>query len=104
MCKKPPVPEDKDVPDLAKLIERATEDGTLSGPKKRGTPAKAASTPVKGKGVAGVKHKAEETPSKPSKMVKVEVTTEDDEESGSVEESDDEIDVKEAEVKEELCA
>lgn len=97
MCKKPPVPDDKEVPDLDELIKRATENGTLTTARKRSTPVKANTTPVKGKGSAARnKRKAEEeTPSKPSKMAKVE-------------EEDDDIESKEeleepSELEEDFC-
>jgi hypothetical protein len=93
MCKKPPVPEDLDVPDLDKLIENAIANGTLTSSHTKRSPAKAQSTPVKAKSTptAGLKRKGkemkgamdnesdEEKTETPSKMVKVEAQYEEEE-------------------------
>jgi hypothetical protein len=92
MCKKPPVPEGMDVPDLEELIKRAADEGTLTRSNKKGSAAKDPATP-RGK---GTKRKAEDTPvSAKAKAAKMEGDAELDVEGEDVSDDD---------VKEELVA
>ncbi len=58
MCKKAPIPDGMDVPDLDELIKRALDDGTLTRANRKGGASKDPATP-KGR---GTKRKANNTP------------------------------------------
>ena len=100
LCKRPPVPEDLNVPNLEELIQRATEEGKLTRGNKRAAP----STPkAKGAAAAGTpgsnKRKAPATPkggkaAKVAKVVKVEEESDDEKDSNETAVESDEEAVK----------
>jgi hypothetical protein len=102
MCKKVPIPDGMDVPDLDELIKRALSDGTLTRTNKKGGASKDPATP-NGK---GTKRKADDTPvSAKAKAVKLEEDgSELDAEGEDVSEEASEEASEEIETKEELAA